>query len=113
MAQTDPRSIAPTSAKAGDSPAKIKDAAQQFEGLLISQLLSDMHPKDGWLGTEDSSSSAATGFAEQQLSGVIAKNGGLGLSKMIAEGLTRQSAAAQANAEASAPASGATPPSRP
>src|ERR1700722_8480423 len=90
MAQADPRIMAEGSVKKGDSPEKIKDAAQQFEGLLLSQLLGSVHQAGGWLGTEDSSSSAATGFAEQQLAGMIAKNGGLGLSGIIAQGLQRQ-----------------------
>jgi Rod binding domain-containing protein len=112
MMHADPQVMADSSVNQSDSPEKIKDAAQQFEGLLLSQLLSSVHQDGGWLGSGDSSSGAATGFAEQQLAGMIAKNGGLGLSGMIAKGLQRQSATAQAT-NATAPAPGAKPPSLP
>ena len=92
MTQADPKILSPGSIKPTDSPEKIKDAAQQFEGLLLAQMLSSIHEGGGWLGTSDESSGAATGFAEQQLAGLIAQKGGLGLSSMIAQGLTRQNA---------------------
>jgi Rod binding domain-containing protein len=78
------------SPKAGksDDPAKIRDAAQQFEGLLIAQVLQSAHDDGGWLGSgEDSAGSCASGFAEQQLAVTMAKNGGFGLAAMISKGL--------------------------
>jgi Rod binding domain-containing protein len=93
MAHADPRILAEGAVKKTDSPEKIKDAAQQFEGLLLSQILSTVHEDGGWLGSgSDSSSDAAASFAEQQLAGMIAQKGGLGLSGMISAGLQRQSA---------------------
>ncbi len=76
-----------------DSPAKIKDAAQQFEALLLAQILHSAHESGGgWLGSGgDSSSDSLSDYAEQQLAAVMAKNGGLGLAKMIAQGLERKS----------------------
>jgi Rod binding domain-containing protein len=91
LAHADPRLLADSSLKQTDSPAKIHDAAQQFEGLLLAQMLASVHQGGGWLGSSDQSSSAATGFAEQQLAGMIAQKGGLGLSSMIATGLQRDS----------------------
>ena len=91
LAQADPKLLAGSNLKQTDSPAKIHDAAQQFEGLLLAQMLGSIHQGGGWLGSSDDSSSAATGFAEQQLAGMIAQKGGLGLSTMIAAGLTRES----------------------
>ena len=91
LAQADPKLIASSNLKQTDSPAKIHDAAQQFEGLLLAQMLGSIHQGGGWLGSSDDSSSAATGFAEQQLAGMIAQEGGLGLSSMISAGLTRES----------------------
>jgi Rod binding domain-containing protein len=91
LAQADPKLLADSNLKQTDSPAKIHDAAQQFEGLLLAQLLAGAHEGGGWLGSSDDSSSAATGFAEQQLAGMIAQKGGLGLSNMIAAGLKRDS----------------------
>src|ERR1035441_5523236 len=77
---------------ATDSPAKIKDAAQQFEALLLAQILHSAHESGGgWLGSGGDSSSDSLGdYAEQQLAAVMAKNGGLGLAKMIAQGLERK-----------------------
>jgi len=69
-------------------PNKVEKAAQQFEALLIGQILHSTHESDsGWLGADDSSASSATDFAEEQLANTIAQNGGLGLSKMIIQGL--------------------------
>ena len=80
-------------ASATDSPAKIKDAAQQFEALLLAQTLHSAHQSGGgWLGSGGDSASDSLGdYAEQQLAAVMAKNGGLGLAKMIAQGLERKS----------------------
>jgi flagellar protein FlgJ len=64
--------------------AKIKQSAEQFEALLIGQILHSAQSTDGgWLGTDDSSSSSATDFAEEQLANTMAKQGGFGLAKMI------------------------------
>lgn len=113
MAHADPRILAEGSVKKTDSPEKIKDAAQQFEGLLLSQILSTVHEDGGWLGSgSDSSSGAATSFAEQQLAGMIAQKGGLGLSTMIAGGLQRQSGTVP-GAPVSSSVPDATPPSLP
>src|ERR1039457_4125658 len=79
-------------AAATDSPAKIKDAAQQFEALLLAQILHSAHESaGGWLGWGGDSSSDSIGdFAEQQLAAVPAKNARLGLAKLIAQGLERK-----------------------
>jgi flagellar protein FlgJ len=73
------------------NPAKIRDAAQQFEALLLGQILrSARESNGGWLGSGgDSASDCATEFAEQHLAALLAQNGGLGLAKLIAEGLER------------------------
>jgi len=79
----------PAIPKDGD-PAKIQDAAQQFEALLLGQILETVSKDGGWLGSgEDSASSCANGFAQEQLAGMMAQQGGFGLSKLIAEGLQR------------------------
>ena len=68
-----------------DSPAKIKDAAQQFEALLIGQLLKSARESAG--PSADPSSDSAMGFAEEQLGTVLARNGGFGLASLIERGL--------------------------
>ncbi|HUA60264.1 MAG TPA: hypothetical protein VML19_15995 [Verrucomicrobiae bacterium] len=78
--------------KAGshDNPVKIRDAAQQFEALLITQVLQAAHEGGGWLGTgADSSASCASDFAEQQLAVAMARHGGFGLADLISKGLQK------------------------
>jgi Rod binding domain-containing protein len=70
---------------------KITEAAQQFEALLIGQILHSAHSSDGgWLGSDDSSGSCATDFAEEQLANTIAQKGGFGLAKMISQELQKK-----------------------
>ncbi len=76
-------------AKKGDDPAKVHDAAEQFEALLIGQILRSVRENGGgWLGSgNDSSSDCATEYAEQQFASSLAKQGGLGLAELISQGL--------------------------
>jgi flagellar protein FlgJ len=74
-----------------DTPNKVHDAAQQFEALLMGQLLrSARQSGSGWLGGEDSSAECATDYAEQQFAAVLAQQGGLGLANLIVKGLERK-----------------------
>jgi flagellar protein FlgJ len=79
----------PGEARKPDDPAKIKDAAQQFEALLIGQILRSVRESGaGWLGSGgDPSGDCATEFAEQHLANVLAAQGGLGLATLIGKGL--------------------------
>ncbi len=73
-----------------DSPEKIREAASQFESLLIGQVLKSMHEdgEEGWLGTgEDQTAASAMSLADEYLAQSISKHGGLGLAKMIARQL--------------------------
>ncbi len=72
-----------------DDPAKVRDAARQFEALLIGQILHSVRESgSGWLGAPgDSSSDCATDFAEQQFAAVMAQAGGLGIAHMVERGL--------------------------
>ena len=71
--------------------ARAHDAAQQFEGLLIAQMLRGVRESgSGWLGSgENSSGECATDYAEQQFATVLAQNGGLGLADLITRGLEK------------------------
>jgi Rod binding domain-containing protein len=71
------------------NPDKVHDAAQQFEALLIGQIMrTERQSGSGWLGSgEDSSAECATDYAEQQFAAVLAQQGGLGLATMVAKGL--------------------------
>jgi Rod binding domain-containing protein len=69
------------------------DAAQQFEALLLSEIMrSERESGSGWLGSgEDSSGDSAVEYAEQQLASVLARQGGLGLAGLISSGLESSS----------------------
>ncbi len=74
---------------------KTKAAAQQFEALMIGQMLKSARSDSdtsSWMGAgeDDQTGQSAMEFAEQQLSGLMAKSGGLGLSKFITEGLNKK-----------------------
>jgi Rod binding domain-containing protein len=77
-----------------NSPEKIHDAASQFEALLIGEVLKTAHEGGGWLGAgeEDDTASTTMGMADQFLAQSMAKNGGLGLARMVAAGLARKAA---------------------
>jgi Rod binding domain-containing protein len=71
-----------------DSPEKIRDAATQFESLLIGQILKSAHEDEGWLGTgDDQTAGAAMGMADEYFARAMAARGGLGLANTIAAGL--------------------------
>jgi flagellar protein FlgJ len=74
-----------------DDPARIHEAAQQFEALLVGQMMRSVRESAGnWLKTgDDSSGDCATDFAEQQFATNMAQQGGLGLATLISTGLTR------------------------
>jgi Rod binding domain-containing protein len=75
--------------------AKVKSAAQQFEALLIGELLKSSREagSSGWLGTGDDDDAGQTGIevGEQEFARMLAANGGLGMSKTIEAGLRRDS----------------------
>ena len=72
-----------------DSPEKIKDAARQFEALLISQMMKTMRDSEGgWMGTdEDDASSSAMEYAQEMFAQSLSSGGGLGLANLVAKGL--------------------------
>jgi len=81
-----------------DSPEKIKDAASQFEGLMIGQILKAAHgdSDEGAFGGEaDPAAASAMDFANEYFARAMAAQGGLGLSKMIADGLQKQATSAR------------------
>lgn len=77
--------------KPKDDPAKVKDAARQFEALLLGQIMKSMHDAEGgWLGTgSDESASSAMEYGQEMFGQALASNGGLGLASMVAEGLRK------------------------
>jgi flagellar protein FlgJ len=74
-----------------DDPAKVRDAARQFEALLIGQMMKSMHDSEGgWLGTgDDDSASSAMEYGQEVFAQALAANGGLGMAALVAAGLAR------------------------
>ena len=72
-----------------DSPEKIRDAARQFEALLLGQMMKSMRDSEGgWMGTgEDQSGSSAIEYAQEMFAQSMSANGGLGLASLLAKGL--------------------------
>jgi Rod binding domain-containing protein len=73
---------------------EIHEAASQFESLLLAQMLRQIREtgSGGWMGEgADQSASSLMGVAEEQLAQVLASQGGLGLAKMTADQIVRES----------------------
>lgn len=96
----------PSVAGASVNPADFKnpaEAAKQFEALLINEMLKSARAggSGDWMGTsEDQSGSALSEMAEQQFAQLLASNGGVGLAKLVVNGLSRASAERAAKADA-------------
>jgi Rod binding domain-containing protein len=70
------------------APHNVREAAGQFEALLLSQMLKSARAGSGWLDEgEDQAGATATEMAEEQLAQAMARQGGLGLARMVAEHL--------------------------
>jgi len=67
-------------------------AAKDFEGLLLTQMLHSVREDgSGWLSNgDDQSGDAAIGFGEEQLAKAMAASGGLGMAKLINQGLQQK-----------------------
>lgn len=71
--------------------AKLHDAAVEFESLLIAGMLrSARQSGGGWMsGGEDQSAESLLDTAEQQFARILAAGGGLGMAKLITQGLAQ------------------------
>ncbi len=87
-------------------PKDLKQAATQFEALMLSELLKSVHEGEGpgWLGTgEDEAGSSMMDMAEEQLSQAMAAQGGLGLARMVVQQLTPKQTKPAAETVSTAP----------
>jgi peptidoglycan hydrolase FlgJ len=86
-----PVSPGAANAASGSDEPKIKDAARQFEALLIGQMMKSMHDSEGgWLGTgDDEAASSAMEYGQEMFAQALSANGGLGLANLVVEGLKR------------------------
>lgn len=77
--------------------AKLTDAAQQFEGMLLQELLKPLRSKndDGWNdGDEDSEDGSDTinSFGVEAVAKAISQNGGLGIARQVIQQVTAEHA---------------------
>jgi Rod binding domain-containing protein len=81
---------------ANAKPTNAKEAATQFEGLLIAAMLRSAHESNpGSLGGDDddnSQSDTVFDIAAEQFAQVMAQQGGFGIAKIVNAGLSRQQA---------------------
>lgn len=82
-----------TNARSADAAEKkkIEKAGQEFEGVLLNTLLAGLERTFSQLpgGSQSQESEAYSGLAIQQVAGELARNGGIGLGKMVAEALEK------------------------
>ncbi|HUX65970.1 MAG TPA: hypothetical protein VMV31_00620 [Terriglobales bacterium] len=81
---TKPISLSPAAERAQQQAQKLHEAAQQFEGMLISTLWKSME-NDPLTGSQDTDPGAGTlkGLGLQAMSTALAASGGLGFAAMI------------------------------
>src|SRR5579871_6342071 len=71
---------------AANDPVKIRNAAKDFESLMIGQILKAAHESSegGWLGDDDDQAgSMAVELADERFAQTIAAGGSLGISKLV------------------------------
>jgi len=78
--------LATNDAVGGRKPTKLHDAAQQFEALMIGEMMKSVRDSgsEGWFGSGDSTGSdTAMDMAQTQFAKALAQSGGLGIAQMI------------------------------
>ena len=83
----------PTGSTKKDSPAKVQQAAKDFEALLLAQMLKSAREASGsGLSGDDADSGASSTMielGEQQFAQALASSGGLGIAKIVMTGLSK------------------------
>jgi Rod binding domain-containing protein len=77
-----------------DTPAKIQQAARDFEALLLAQMLKTAREASGGGltgdgGDDDNPNSTMIELGEQQFAQALASGGGLGIAKIVETGLAK------------------------
>lgn len=74
------------------NPGKIRQAATEFEALLIAQMLKSTRESGGGItgdaDEQDETNSTVLELGEQQLAQALSSSGGLGIANMVVAGLT-------------------------
>jgi flagellar protein FlgJ len=83
-------------------PKDAADAARQFEALLIYEMLKSAKSSESEAAAagDDQSGSALSDLAEQQFAQLLASNGGIGLAKLVKDGLATRDAASRPSSDA-------------
>lgn len=72
--------------------AKLADAAQQFEAMMMQELLKPLQAgQDGWGGDQQNDDAAAdtmSSFGTEAVAKAIAKDGGLGIARQVIRQVT-------------------------
>lgn len=78
-------------AVAQPKPKSVEGAARQFESLLIGEMLrSARESTEDDEDASDNTKQTMLDVGDQQFAQVLAKNGGLGMAKMIVAGLNKE-----------------------
>jgi peptidoglycan hydrolase FlgJ len=75
------------------SDTKLKDAAQQFEAMLLQQMLKPMQSGENSWDEEkknDAAFDTISGFGTEAVAGAIAKRGGLGIARQVIRQVTAE-----------------------
>jgi len=81
--------LAPAAAAESPAPKDAASAAREFEALWIQEMLRSARPSDEG---GDSTREMALDMADQQIARLLAASGGLGLGKLVSEGLAKKAA---------------------
>ena len=83
---------APKEAGRPEDLGKTREAASQFEALLLAQMLKSVREAagEGWLGAGgEEAGGMMLEVAQEHLAQVLAAQGGLGLASLVEQGLSR------------------------
>lgn len=81
------REAGPAGKDAGKDAGRLRQAAEEFEALLLAQILQTVRESGsgGWLGSSESQQMSSTmELAETQLARAMAQSGGLGITRQLA-----------------------------
>lgn len=86
--------IPPGNGNGASKPSKLHEAAQQFEALMIGEMMKSVHESStsGWLGSDgdEGGDNQAMEMAESQFANALAISGGLGLARMVEQSVNIQ-----------------------
>ena len=98
--------FAPAAIKSGQkgqrSPEKIAEAAKQFESIILQQFLKSARQtseSQGGIFSSGQGNDTFTSIAEEHFAQALAAQGGLGLARLVAQGLLRDQGSGEPKAD--------------